>query len=793
MASFEPWGTKPVAPLAIDATGNLYGITAESGPDLTGGLVYQIAPDGTYTPLARLPAEAGAEARYGLTLGSDGNLYGTTSTGGANGFGTIFSVTPSGVVRKLSDFSTALGQGATSPLTLSANKNLYGLCGAGGAAKGGTVFGITPAGKVGKVADMTVAKGTYPSGSLAVGPDHALYGTALQNGPGGTGTIFRVGLDNSVRAVAALDSASSGGLTVGPDAALYGFVDGELLFRVPFQGKFGYSRLSENLTLSAPELISGPDGRLYGLAYDGITSSYSVYRVGNGSGLITACATLPADSDVDTSALSRLTKTPDGALCGVTSSTAGVVFRVAQVPGNGAPQTVDDVFAVAPGTQVLDVLANDTDPDGDRLTIVSATGATKGVLKILPDHTLTYSARPGFTGTDTFTYTAVDGFGGTSTATVTMTNTAPTAQDFTAYPHVAPLLIDALAHAADVDAQPLRLASLGAPAHGKAVLWAGKVVYTPGPDFTGHDAFTYTVTDGFGGDATATITLVDAMFGVSGAFSGSIRTADSFKDLVSVFHLALSRSGVFTASFPDGPGAITGRFDGDGNFTRTIHFGNDAWYLYLHLDPATGKISGEDYPTIAPDLAHVISGGAQSYSAAHPFARPGTYTFAIDPSELLPNRDQDTYHFGFGFGVAVVTPAGSVRIWGRFCDGTPFSAGSAIYEDHSCIFHASLSYGVYEPGSLTADFHFKDDGKNDLYGDISFWRDIQRLFLPNGFLAPLSPFPPGYFGLLKVIGSGVNPQAPLLAAPSGSPNTMVEFSNNYFGADPVDRFVTFGS
>ena len=74
-------------------------------------------------------------------------------------------------------------------------------------------------------------------------------------------------------------------------------------------------------------------------------------------------------------------------------------------------------------------LANDTDPDGDPLTVTSASAAN-GTVTINPDGTLRYVPNANFNGTDTITYTISDGQGGTSTATVTVTvgavNDAPT-------------------------------------------------------------------------------------------------------------------------------------------------------------------------------------------------------------------------------------------------------------------------------------------------------------------------------------------------------------------------------
>ena len=99
-------------------------------------------------------------------------------------------------------------------------------------------------------------------------------------------------------------------------------------------------------------------------------------------------------------------------------------------PSNAAPVASDDSAATSEETPVtIDVLANDSDPDGDALTVESFTQGAGGSVGINVDDTVTYTPAPGFSGADSFTYTASDGNGGTDTATVTLavTPAAPTA------------------------------------------------------------------------------------------------------------------------------------------------------------------------------------------------------------------------------------------------------------------------------------------------------------------------------------------------------------------------------
>ena len=110
-------------------------------------------------------------------------------------------------------------------------------------------------------------------------------------------------------------------------------------------------------------------------------------------------------------------------------------------PTNTAPVAKDDAVTAKGGdVAVLDVLANDTDADGDKLTITNVGTPMQGTAKLNDDGTITYTANDDAKGTDSYEYTVSDGNGGTDTATITATfeeapvdphpaNTAPVAKD----------------------------------------------------------------------------------------------------------------------------------------------------------------------------------------------------------------------------------------------------------------------------------------------------------------------------------------------------------------------------
>lgn len=119
----------------------------------------------------------------------------------------------------------------------------------------------------------------------------------------------------------------------------------------------------------------------------------------------------------------------------VTVSPTNYLLHAAGTSGGGgggvtnqAPVAAGDTAVVNPGQPaVIDVLANDSDPDGDPLSVASITQPANGVAALNADGTVTYTPNAGFTGSDAFTYTASDGRGGTDSATVALTVGTPAA------------------------------------------------------------------------------------------------------------------------------------------------------------------------------------------------------------------------------------------------------------------------------------------------------------------------------------------------------------------------------
>ena len=195
---------------------------------------------------------------------------------------------------------------------------------------------------------------------------------------------------------------------------------------------------------------------------------------------------------------------------------------------NRPPLAEDDAFSGDEDTEITgNVLDNDSDPDGDPLTVIANTDPSNGTVTVNPDGSFVYTPEQDFNGTDSFTYTVSDGRGGEATATVTITvnpvNDDPVAgDDFATTPFNQAVVIDVLANDTDVDGDELSVLSVEQPDNGTVTINAdGTVTYTPDTGFQGTDSFTYVVSDGQGGTDTATVTVTVQPPVLDGIVSGT--------------------------------------------------------------------------------------------------------------------------------------------------------------------------------------------------------------------------------------------------------------------------------
>jgi uncharacterized repeat protein (TIGR03803 family) len=241
-----------------------------------------------------------------LVEGPDGNFYGTTENGGANGTGTIFKVTPGGVFSTLHTFSvtksTTNADGAfpVAALIVGADSSLYGTAaGAGAYGNYGTVFRITTNGDFTTLHSFNYSDGENPSAPLALAADGNYYGTAALGGGNQNGSIFRISPDGTFQSLydfspalptqafyANLDGSRPYGLTLGRDGMFYGttefggtngngtlfqFNTGGSIFRVLHTFSPQDTHTGANADGAAPQspLVQGSDGNFYGTTPNG--------------------------------------------------------------------------------------------------------------------------------------------------------------------------------------------------------------------------------------------------------------------------------------------------------------------------------------------------------------------------------------------------------------------------------------------------------------------------------------------------------------------------------------------
>jgi uncharacterized repeat protein (TIGR03803 family) len=290
------------------ADGNFYGTTFFGGSHLCSyfghdcGTVFKITPSGTLTTLHSFEGADGAGPRAGLVQGANGDFYGTTNLGGANGTGTVYKVTRGGTLTTLYSFCSQIppicwgGGYPVAGLVQATNGKFYGATEGGGDYGDGTVFKITPSGTLTTLHSFDGTDGTYPLGTLIQAADGNLYGTTSYGGAGhacqvpypGCGTVFTItpsgtlstlySFDKSDGAVpqATLVQATNGdfyGTTYGGGASGYGTV-----FQITPSGVlttlYNFCSQSNCTDGSGPgSMIQGTDGNFYGTTLSGGTNN----------------------------------------------------------------------------------------------------------------------------------------------------------------------------------------------------------------------------------------------------------------------------------------------------------------------------------------------------------------------------------------------------------------------------------------------------------------------------------------------------------------------------------------
>jgi uncharacterized repeat protein (TIGR03803 family) len=371
-------GGVPLAGLVLGSDGLLYGTASEGS--LGHGTVFRLNTDGSgFLVLKSFSlAQNGGDVHGELIQGTDGALYGTASQGGSGGNGTVFKLNTNGsgftVLKSLAFNAATTGAIPEAGLVQGTDGALYGTTSAGGLNGYGTVYKLNTNGTgflLIKNFDNATSGG-YPYGALSQGSDGALYGTATEGGSGDRGTVFKLNPNGTGFAVLEnLDGATTGGyplsvLVQGTGGVLYGAAvlgggggGGGTVFSLS-SGGTGFAVLKPfpvwpNIPGGGqPEagLIQGTDGALYGTtAFGGSTDGGTVFKLNpDGSGF-TALASL-ADNTSGSLSTAPLVQGTDGTLYGTanrggSSGFYGTVFSLD--PHGGSLTVLQDFDGVTTG------------------------------------------------------------------------------------------------------------------------------------------------------------------------------------------------------------------------------------------------------------------------------------------------------------------------------------------------------------------------------------------------------------------------------------------------------------
>lgn len=308
------------------------------------------------------------------------------------------------------------------------------------------------------------------------------------------------------------------------------------------------------------------------------------------------------DSSGSTTDARGLTRPCD--LASVTNASGGDGADVGAFEVQGAcsvpntnPDAVDDNVTISEdsGANTIPVLANDTDAEGDTLSVTAVTQGAHGSV-VNNGTSVSYTPAANFFGADSFTYSISDGNGGSDSATVNVTvlnvNDPPVANDNT-YTINQDIVLNVatpglLGNDSDIDGDALTANLVSSPSHGSVSLAAnGSFSYTPAPHFAGTDSFTYRAFDGLANSNTATvsITVLDTE---PPAINASLATGVLWPpdhDLLNV--------GFTFAATDNSPGTITTSIDAVSNEDDVTRAGGDQSPDAKAIAPGTLRLRAE--------------------------------------------------------------------------------------------------------------------------------------------------------------------------------------------------------
>ena len=301
-------GSVPVG-LVLASNGNLYGTTQYNGANGY-GTVFEITEAGKLTTLHSFDWTDVAQPNAGLVQAANGSFYGTTFYGGANGYGTVFEITGSNLTTRYSfcaQANCADGEYPKADLVQGIDGNFYGTTYGGGANGYGTVFKMSATGKLTTLysfcSQTSCTDGVNPVAGLVQAANQNFYGTIYGGGAHGVGTVFKMTRGGALTTLYSFCSQSNcidganpaAGLVLATNGKFYGTTEvGGAHGRGTFFGITGSGTLTTVYNFCSQtnctdgsypaSLLQATNGIFYGITDGGEANYGTIFRLSIGLG-----------------------------------------------------------------------------------------------------------------------------------------------------------------------------------------------------------------------------------------------------------------------------------------------------------------------------------------------------------------------------------------------------------------------------------------------------------------------------------------------------------------------------
>lgn len=298
-------------------------------------------------------------------------------------------------------------------------------------------------------------------------------------------------------------------------------------------------------------------------------------------------------------------------------ATASATVQITVVAVNDPPQAVNDVAITDEDMAVIiAVLGNDSDPDGDSLTVSAVSDGHHGTVASQNDGTLRYTPEKDYNGEDNFTYTVDDGNGGSASANVRVTvlpvedlpESVPDATildpDLRASAAES-VIIDPLRNDVNKDSKPLQIRSVGQAQQGTVVLNSDNTLtYTRVPGFTGTDRFNYIFGPADNPDmrqSGAVSVIVDPDDSILSAADDIVQTTEDASVTIAVLANDVSTGGVpQVLGVSPQNGVVVINPDGTVTYTPNRNFNGVDTFTYIAGDGNLGAAQATVTVNVSP-------------------------------------------------------------------------------------------------------------------------------------------------------------------------------------------------